>query len=120
LSQAQIEAISAPICAFYRRLLGGSSVVSAQPCPLRFRSGSKVGQNFLAGGFQSGNVVHQSVPYRGNINRPIGTNIEIPGIHDDSLRNQLVPRIDLIEKLGHFTRNYTQTTKRGLLTTNKG
>ena len=22
--------------------------------------------------------------------------------------------------LGHFTRNYTQTTKRGLLTTNKG
>lgn len=24
------------------------------------------------------------------------------------------------EQLGHFTRNYTQTTKRGLLTTNKG
>ena len=27
---------------------------------------------------------------------------------------------DLVEDLGQFTRNYTQTTKRGLLTTNKG
>ena len=27
---------------------------------------------------------------------------------------------DLIHILGQFTRNYTQTTKRGLLTTNKG
>lgn len=26
----------------------------------------------------------------------------------------------LVNKLGQFTRNYTQTTKRGLLTTNKG
>ena len=26
----------------------------------------------------------------------------------------------LYQKLGQFTRNYTQTTKRGLLTTNKG
>ncbi|VYU81068.1 Uncharacterised protein [Hungatella hathewayi] len=26
----------------------------------------------------------------------------------------------LWNKLGQFTRNYTQTTKRGLLTTNKG
>ena len=26
----------------------------------------------------------------------------------------------LQEPLGQFTRNYTQTTKRGLLTTNKG
>ena len=79
--------------------MGRFSVVSVRNCLFLSRSGSKVGQNFLAGGFQSGNVVHQSVPYRGNINRPIGTNIEIPGIHDDSLRNQLVPRIDLIEKL---------------------
>ena len=44
LSHAQIGAVSAPICAFYRRLLGGSSVVSVQPCLLRFRSGSKMGQ----------------------------------------------------------------------------
>lgn len=28
--------------------------------------------------------------------------------------------IDLVCLLGQFTRNYTQTTKRGLLTTNKG
>ena len=27
---------------------------------------------------------------------------------------------DVIDDLGQFTRNYTQTTKRGLLTTNKG
>ena len=27
---------------------------------------------------------------------------------------------DFIRRLGQFTRNYTQTTKRGLLTTNKG
>jgi len=42
--QAQIGVISAPICAFYRRSLGGSSVVSVQPCPLFSCSGSKVGQ----------------------------------------------------------------------------
>ncbi len=29
-------------------------------------------------------------------------------------------KIDLQDDLGQFTRNYTQTTKRGLLTTNKG
>ena len=45
LSQAQIEAISAPICAFYRRLLGEFSIVSAQPCPLFSDSGSKLGQD---------------------------------------------------------------------------
>ena len=44
LSQAQIGAISAPICAFYRRSLGGFSVVSVQPCPLFSDSGSKLGQ----------------------------------------------------------------------------
>lgn len=30
------------------------------------------------------------------------------------------PLIYLVLPLGQFTRNYTQTTKRGLLTTNKG
>lgn len=29
-------------------------------------------------------------------------------------------RLDLLRELGQFTRDYTQTTKRGLLTTNKG
>ena len=29
-------------------------------------------------------------------------------------------RMDKVSGLGQFTRNYTQTTKRGLLTTNKG
>ena len=43
-SHAQIGAISAPICAFYHRSLGGSSIVSVQPCPLFSCSGSKVGQ----------------------------------------------------------------------------
>lgn len=43
-SQAQIGVISAPICAFYHRSLGGSSIVSVQACPLFSRSGSKVGQ----------------------------------------------------------------------------
>ena len=33
------------------------------------------------------------------------------------LEKVLVP---LADKLSQFTRNYTQTTKRGLLTTNKG
>ncbi len=33
-SHAQIGAVSAPICAFCHRLLGGFSVVSVQPCPL--------------------------------------------------------------------------------------
>ena len=44
LSHAQIGVISAPICAFCRRSLGGFSVVSVQPCPLFSDSGSKVGQ----------------------------------------------------------------------------
>ena len=44
LSHAQIGVISAPICAFYHRSLGGFSIVSVQPCPLFSCSGSKVGQ----------------------------------------------------------------------------
>ena len=44
LSHAQIGAVSAPICAFCHRLLGGFSVVSVQPCPLFSDSGSKLGQ----------------------------------------------------------------------------
>ena len=44
LSHAQIGAVSAPICAFYRRSLSGSSIVSARICPLQSCSGSKVGQ----------------------------------------------------------------------------
>ena len=43
-SQAQIGVISAPICAFYHRSLGGSSIVSVQPCPIFSCSGSKLGQ----------------------------------------------------------------------------
>ena len=43
-SQAQIGVISAPICAFCRRSLGGFSVVSVQTCPLFSDSGSKLGQ----------------------------------------------------------------------------
>ena len=44
LSHAHIGVISAPMCAFYHRSLGGFSIVSVQPCPLFSRSGSKVGQ----------------------------------------------------------------------------
>ena len=46
-SQGKIGVISAPFCAFYRHSLGGSSVVSVQPCPLQFHSGSKLGQKIL-------------------------------------------------------------------------
>ena len=45
LSQVQIEAVSAPICAFYRRSLGGFSVVSGQPCPFN----SVLGQKWVRG-----------------------------------------------------------------------
>ena len=44
-SQAQIGVVSAPICAFYHRPLGGFSIVSVQPCPFQFHSGSKLGQD---------------------------------------------------------------------------
>ena len=47
-SHAQIGAVSAPICAVCHRPLGGSSIVSVQPCPLFSDSGSKVGQGSLA------------------------------------------------------------------------
>ena len=40
-----------------------------------------------------------------------------PWLAEDILQNVV---ISLIRNLGQFTRNYTQTTKRGLLTTNKG
>nr|DAL67206.1 MAG TPA: hypothetical protein [Caudoviricetes sp.] len=43
-SQAQIGAISAPICAFYRHSFGEFSIVSVQACPLFSDSGSKLGQ----------------------------------------------------------------------------
>ena len=43
-SQGKIGVISATICAFYHGSLGGSSIVSVQPCPLFSDSGSKVGQ----------------------------------------------------------------------------
>mgnify|MGYP000234587957 CR=1 FL=1 len=46
--QGQIGVISAPICAFCRRSLGGFSIVSVQPCPLFSDSGSKVGQTRCA------------------------------------------------------------------------
>jgi len=41
LSQGQIGAVSAPISAFYRRSLGGFSVVSGQPCPFNSVLGQK-------------------------------------------------------------------------------
>ena len=44
-SQAQIGAISTPICAFYHHSLGGFSIVSVQPCPFSSCSGSKLGQD---------------------------------------------------------------------------
>ena len=44
LSQGQIGAVSAPICAICRRSLGGSSIVSVQSCPIFSCSGSKLGQ----------------------------------------------------------------------------
>ena len=47
-SQAQIGVISAPIYAIYRRLLGGFSIVSVQPCLLFSDSGSKLGQTRCA------------------------------------------------------------------------
>ena len=45
-----------------------------------------------------------------------------PPITDDMLKKMPLGKLkrDLMNELGQFTRNYTQTTKRGLLTTNKG
>ena len=37
-----------------------------------------------------------------------------------SVYNEISNRLSIGIDLGQFTRNYTQTTKRGLLTTNKG
>ena len=42
------RAVSASICAFYHRSLGRSSIVSVRLCPLRFHSGSKLGQTRCA------------------------------------------------------------------------
>lgn len=44
LSQGQIGAVSAPICAFYRHSFGEFSIVSVQSCPIFSCSGSKMGQ----------------------------------------------------------------------------
>ena len=43
-SQAQIGAISTPICAFYHHSLDGFSIVPIQTCQFQFYSGLKVGQ----------------------------------------------------------------------------
>ena len=37
-----------------------------------------------------------------------------------SIQASILITVVLLLRLGQFTRNYTQTTKRGLLTTNKG
>ncbi len=39
---------------------------------------------------------------------------------DDAIRLSMTDQESMNSALGQFTRNYTQTTKRGLLTTNKG
>ncbi len=49
----QIGAVSASICAFCRRSLGGFSVVSIQPCLLFSDSGSKLGQKLSMSGLRS-------------------------------------------------------------------
>ena len=98
-SQGKIGVISAPICAFYHRSLGGFSIVSVQPCPLFSDSGSKVGQDLFTGGFQRGNIMHERVPYRGNIDRAVSVDIEIPGVLNDTPRNCFVLCLSFVGKL---------------------
>lgn len=93
LSHAQIGAVSAPICAFYHRSLGGFSLVSVQPCPLFSDSGSKVGQNLFASFFQCRNVICQCIPYRENINRTVSASIAVSGAIDDAPRNRLMQTV---------------------------
>ena len=61
-SQGQIGVISAPICAFCRRLFGGFSIVSVHACPLFSDSGSKLGQKLLGGKWLADHAVKKSPP----------------------------------------------------------
>ena len=98
-SQAQIGVISAPICAFCRRSLGGFSIVSVQHYPLFSRSGSKLGQDRFTGNFQSRNVIYQCIPHRGDVDCTISVDIEIPGVLNDTPRNCFVLCLSFVGKL---------------------
>ena len=98
-SQAQIGVISAPICAFCRRSLGGFSIVSVQPYPFQFHSGSKLGQDRFTGNFQSRNVIYQCIPHRGDVDCTISVDIEIPGVLNDTPRNCFVLCLSFVGKL---------------------
>ncbi len=50
LSHAHIGAVSAPMCAFYHRSLGGFSIVSAQTCPLFLNCTQENGHEILTHG----------------------------------------------------------------------
>ena len=58
-----------------------------------------MGQDTLIGGFQCGNIIQQSIPHRGDINRTIGVNIEVPSVLDDASWNRLVLRLSFVGKL---------------------
>ena len=95
LSHAQIGVVSAPICAFYHRSLGGFSIVSVQPCPLFSDSGSKLGQKLFASFFQCRNVICQCIPYRENIARTVSANIAVSGALDNAPRNRLIQTVSV-------------------------
>ena len=98
-SQGQIGVISVTICAFYHGSLGGSSIVSVQPCPFQFHSGSKLGQDRFTGNFQSRNVIYQCIPHRGDVDCTISVDIEIPGVLNDTPRNCFVLCLSFVGKL---------------------
>ena len=98
-SQGQIGVISAPFCAFCHRSLGGFSIVSVQPCPFQFHSGSKLGQDRFTGNFQSRNVIYQCIPHRGDVDCTISVDIEIPGVLNDTPRNCFVLCLSFVGKL---------------------
>ena len=72
-------------------------------------------QNVLAGCFQSGDVIGQRVPDRGDINGTVSMNVEVASILDDSPGNHGVLLFNFLGKLGNQFANLENTHTAGIL-----
>ena len=77
--------------------------------------GQTVGQDLFTGGFQRGNIMHERVPYRGNIDRSVSVDIEVPGVLNDTPWNCLIPRLDIVRKLRNQLADLNNAHTAGIL-----
>ena len=68
-------------------------------CLFQSHSGSKVGQNFFAGGFQGRDIIFKRIPHRGNVDCAVSVNIEVSCVLDDAPRDRFILCLGFVGKL---------------------